>query len=262
MSRTKARTRNNMRSVSKTLCAGLICAPLCAYAAHPLISEDAATQGSGAFELEIGNAWSQERGIRTYELGPQLSYGITPRLDAILRPTWLDVRTSDGESGNRSRGAGDTAVDVKWRFLETDAVKVALRAGVNAPSGDAQRGLGAGKPTYHTLLVASFDAKPFAVHGNIGYTRNRADPLERLDLYHASTAVLWTVNESWRLLLADVAVDTHPDRSVRSWPAVWRVGAIYTLRKGLDLDIGSQARLNRAAPSHVVLVGLTVRWGP
>jgi hypothetical protein len=251
-----------MHSLFKALCAGLICAPVAAYAAHPLISEDAATQGKGAFELEIGNSWTKDAGTRTYELGPQLSYGITPELDALLRPTWLDVRTTGDEAGTRSRGVGDTAVDVKWRFLETDPVNLALRAGFNAPSGNADRGLGAGKPTYHGVLVASFDARPFALHGNIGYTRNRADPSERRDLYHASTALLWTVNESWRVLLADIAVDSDPDRSVHSWPAVWRVGAIYTLRKGCDLDVGAQARLNRAAPSNVLLVGVTVRWGP
>jgi hypothetical protein len=247
--------------LSQTLSAGLICAPLVGYAAHPLISEDAATQGKGAFELEIGNSWMKDGGTRTYELGPQLSYGITPHVDAILRPTWLDVRITGAESSERSRGAGDTAVDVKWRFLETETVHFALRAGLNAPTGDAERGLGAGKPTYHGVLVASFGSPSLAVHANLGYTRNRADPSERRDLYHASTALLWTVDESWRLLLADVAVDSNPDRSMGAWPAVWRVGAIYTVRKGFDLDIGTQARLNRAAPSHVVLAGLTVRWG-
>jgi hypothetical protein len=249
------------RALAKALFAGVVCAPHVAYAAHPLISEDAATQGTGGFELEIGNSWTKDAGTRTYELGPQLSYGFTRQLDAILRPTWLDVRTMDDEFSARSRGAGDTAVDVKWRFLETDVANFAVRAGVGAPTGDAQRGLGAGKPTYHGVLVASFDAAPLAVHANLGYARNREDPLQRRDLYHASAAVVWTVNPSWRVLLADVAVDTNPDRSSAARPAVWRVGAIYTLRKGFDLDIGAQARLNRAAPLHVVLAGLTVRWG-
>jgi hypothetical protein len=28
------------------------------------------------------------------------------------------------------------------------------------------------------------------VHANLGYTRNRADPMERRDLYHASAAIV------------------------------------------------------------------------
>ncbi|SRR6266567_2037784 len=252
-----------MRFTSNPLRIGLMfCLPAVAYAAHPLISEDAATQGSGGFELEIGNAWSRDDVMRSYELGPQLSYGVTKELDAIIRPTWLDVRFNGDEDRTRSRGAGDTAFDAKWRFWEGRAINLAVRAGVTAPTGDAARGLGAGKPTYHALLVASFDATPFAVHSNIGYARNRADPAERRDLYHASAALLWTASESWRLLLADIAADSNVDRSAFTWPAVWRAGAIYTIRKGFDLDIGSQVRLNRAAPSHVFLLGATVRWGP
>ena len=77
----------------------ILALPTTVHAAHPLISEDTATQGSGRFELEIGNAWTRDGSDRSFELGPQLSYGILRQLDAILRPTWLDQRsTIDGGS--------------------------------------------------------------------------------------------------------------------------------------------------------------------
>src|SRR6266550_4423926 len=53
------------------------------FAAHPLISEDTGTQGAGKFELELGNAWTRDRGERAYEFGPQLSYGSLRELDVI-----------------------------------------------------------------------------------------------------------------------------------------------------------------------------------
>jgi Putative MetA-pathway of phenol degradation len=190
----------------------ILALPVTVHAAHPLISEDSATQGRGKFELEIGNAWTRDGSDRSFELGPQLSYGILPQLDAILRPTWLDQRsTIDGE--------GDTAADLKWRFFQRDKLSLAVRAGVNAPTGDADRGLGSGKPTYHGLLVASIDLAPIALHANIGYTRNRADPTERRDLYHVSAAAVWTLNETWRLLLAELAGDTNVDNTRSVWPA-------------------------------------------
>jgi hypothetical protein len=34
--------------------------PIAAHAAHPLITEDTATQGRAMFELEIGNAWTRD----------------------------------------------------------------------------------------------------------------------------------------------------------------------------------------------------------
>jgi Putative MetA-pathway of phenol degradation len=237
--------------------------PLAAHAAHPLITEDTATQGRGRFELEIGNAWTHDGSDRSFELGPQLSYGVLPQLDAIVRPTWLDQRSTIGADTVRARGAGDTAADLKWRFFERNApgLSVAIRAGVNAPTGDADRGLGAGKTGYHALLAASVDLTPFAVHSNLGYTRNRSDPTERRDLYHASAAAMWTVDATWRLLLAELAADTNVDIARSAWPAVMRVGAIYTVKKGLDIDLGYQTRLNRAAARQVLLLGITARWG-
>jgi hypothetical protein len=240
----------------------ILALPMTVHAAHPLISEDSVTQGRGKFELEIGNAWTRDGSDRSFELGPQLSYGILPQLDAILRPTWLDQRSTINGEVVHARGAGDTAADLKWRFFERDKLSLAVRAGVNAPTGDANRGLGSGKPTYHGLLVASIDLAPFALHANLGYTRNRADPTERRDLYHISAAAVWTLNEAWRVLLAELAGDTNVDNTRSVWPAVARVGAIYTIKKGFDIDIGYQTRLNHEAASQILLIGLTARWGP
>jgi Putative MetA-pathway of phenol degradation len=234
--------------------------PIPVDAAHPLIAEDTATQGSGKFELEIGNSWTRDGPDRSFELGPQLSYGVLPHLDLILRPTWLDQRSIIDGDAIHARGAGDTAMDVKWRFFQRDKLSLAVRAGINAPTGDADRGLGSGKPTYHGLLVSSIDLAPLAVHANVGYARNRSDPMERRDLYHVCATALWTVNDSWRVLLAELATDTNVDITRTEWASVARIGAIYTILKGLDIDFGYQGRLNRAAPSQVLLVGVTARW--
>ncbi|HEV8256234.1 MAG TPA: transporter [Casimicrobiaceae bacterium] len=230
-----------------------------AFAAHPLLTEDTATQGAGKSELELGNAWTRDGGERAYEFGPQLSYGVLPNLDGIVRPTWNALRTA-GDGATTARGAGDTAVDVKWRFYEAGAVSVATRVGIDAPTGDAARGLGVGKPTYHVLAAVSVDAAPLALHANLGYTHARSDALTRGDLFHASTAAVMTVGAGWQLLLYDIAVDTNPER-VQSTPlGVVRIGAIYTVRQGCDVDFGYQVRLNDAAPSRVLVAGLTLRW--
>ncbi len=242
--------------------AAVFALPSVGHAAHPLISEDTATEGTGRFELELGSAWTHDGSARSFELDPQLSYGVLPQLDAILRPSWIDQHTTIDGSTVHARGAGDTTADLKWRFFERGKTSLAVRAGLDAPTGDADVGLGAGKTTWHALLVASVDAAPLVVHANLGYTRNRSDAMERRDLYHASAAAVWTVNASWRVLLLELAADTQVDSAQATPPAVARVGAIYTVTKGLDVDVGYQGRLNGAAPAAVLLVGLTVRWGP
>lgn len=231
-----------------------------AFAAHPLLTEDTGTQGAGKFELELGNAWTRDGGQRAYEFGPQLSYGVLPNLDGIVRPTWNALRTAGDETTTTARGAGDTVVDVKWRFYEAAAISFATRAGIAAPTGDSARGLGAGSATYHVLAVASVPAAPLALHANLGYTRARGDAVNRRDLFHASAAGVVTIDSGWQLLLYDIAVDTNPERA-RSTPlSIVRVGAIYTVRQGCDVDFGYQTRLNQAAPARILLAGLTLRW--
>jgi len=230
------------------------------FAAHPLLTEDTGTQGAEKFELELGNAWTRDGGDRAYEFGPQLSYGLLPNLDSILRPTWIALRTADDAAAITARSAGDTAIDIKWRFYESGAVSVATRAGIGAPTGDAARGLGAGKATYHVLAAVSVHTAPLALHANLGYTRVHGDALNRRDLFHASTAAVVTIDSSWQLLLYDIGVDTNPERTQATPPGIVRIGAIYTVRRGCDVDFGYQARLNGAAAARVLLAGLTVRW--
>jgi hypothetical protein len=238
----------------------LFACALDAFAAHPLLTEDTGTQGAGKFELELGNAWTRDGGDRAYEFGPQLSYGALQELDLILRPTWVALRTAGDGATTTARGAGDTAIDVKWRFYEAGAVSVATRAGINAPTGDAARGLGAGRATYHVLAAATVHTAPLALHANLGYTRARSDALMRGDLFHASAAAVMTIGSGWQLLLYDIAVDTNPERAQSTPPGVARIGAIYTVHQGCDIDFGYQARLNHAAPTRVLLAGLTLRW--
>jgi hypothetical protein len=110
------------------------------------------------------------------------------------------------------------------------------------------------------LAVASVQTAPLALHANLGYARARSDALMRRDLFHASTAAVVTIDSGWQLLLYDIAVNTNPERARSVAPGIVRIGAIYTVRPGCDVDFGYQARLNHAAPARVLLAGLTVRW--
>lgn len=224
-------------------------------AAHPMLTEDTGTQGAGRFELELGLETAREGGVRAFEFGPQLSYGLSERFDVIVRPTWLHL----SGNGARTRGVGDADVDFKWRAVELDALTFGLRAGVGLPVGDVERGLSTGEPSYHATLIASFDAEPVAFHANLGVNRLGDVAGLRRNLVCASIAAVWTVREGLRLT-AEVGAVTNPDPELRSWPAVARLGVIATIDEHWDVDFGVQPRLNRAAPDLVVLAGATLRW--
>jgi len=223
-----------------------------------MISEDTGTQGSGNAELELGYASSEDADSRSLLFQPQLSYGVSPTLDLIAQPSWLANR--DPVNG-RAHGFGDTNLDFKWRFHGSAPLSLAVRAGLDVPTGEHGLGLPDGKTSEHALLVATVDATPFTIDANLGYTRNPDGIGLRTDLYHASLAAMYAASERMVLLL-DTDIDSNPDPRHSTAPAVTLAGLIYTIHPGLDLDAGYRARLNSAAVARQWLLGITYRWAP
>ena len=76
-----------------------------------------------------------------------------------------------------------------------------------------------------------------------------------------STALMWALDKRWILTLdAGANADPYPLR--KTWPATLLAGAIYTLKPGLDLDLGYQISAHAQAATRVWLLGLTYRFAP
>jgi hypothetical protein len=238
--------------------AGLACAASgAAFAGHPMLTEDTGTQGTGNAELELGYSWASDSGDRSFLFQPQLSYGATPTLDLIAQPSW----TSNDISGRSVHGEGDTNLDFKWRFLGSDPYSLAVRAGVTAATSQHDLGLPEGRTAGHVLLVGTYDAAPLTIDANLGYARNPDVVDLRANLYHLSAAALYAANERVSLVL-DVDVDSNTDATKTAMPAVALVGAIYSWRPGLDVDVGYRAGLNSVAVARQWLLGITFRGSP
>jgi hypothetical protein len=225
------------------------------FAAHPMLTEDTGTQGKDRFELELGFERVREGDAHAFEFGPQLSWGVLDNLDLIVRPTWLDLRGS----ATSARGLGDTALDVKWRFLEDGPWSFGLRAGLDLPTANEGKGLGTGETGYHGVLIATWAIEPLAVSANLGVLHVGNLPLQRRDLALATCSVVWEVREGFKLA-AEVNTASNPDPDRSTWPTVARIGVIWSLNKYWDVDAGYQAPLNHAAPDAAILVGATLRW--
>ena len=230
-----------------------------ARAAHPILSEDPETQGTGGVELEFGFSATRGEpgGGRTSQLAVQLAYGLAPTLDLLIAPRYLVSRPADAP---RERGFGDTSLDLKWRFVETERLQVALRAGAELPTGDADRGLGAPGKGIHALVALAWQIAPVNWLVNVGYTRSRA-PGQRTSVPFASTAVVYPAREPapWQTFV-EVAAQANSDPARSTWPAVARTGLIWRVAEGLDLDVGLEGRLNRSATRAVFLLGATLWW--
>jgi len=229
-----------------------------AFGAHPMLTEDPQTQGTGKFELELGQAFARGdplQGGRGTEFAPQLTGGAAPALDLILCTTWLTQAPADAPAAH---GWGDSLLDFKWRFHESAPVALAVRAGIDIPTGDAARGLGTGATGYHVIGIAGWQFARVNVNANVAYARVRQDGA-RSDVGAVSAAVVGPNASPWRTFIEATTV-SNPDPQIAQWPAFARTGVIYTATTWLDLDLGFQARLNRSATREVWLIGATLRW--
>jgi len=222
-----------------------------------MLTEDTGTQGTGNAELELGYSWGNDSGNSSFLFQPQLSYGVTPTIDLIVQPSWY----SNDIAGDSVHGAGDTNLDFKWRFLGRDPYSLAVRAGVTAATSQHDLGLPDGRMSEHVVLVGTYDAAPLTIDANLGYAHNPDVVDLRANLYHLSAAALYAASEKLSLVL-DLDVDSNADAMKSSMPAVALVGAIYTCRPGLDVDVGYRAGLNRAAVARQWLLGITFRGSP
>ncbi len=152
-------------------------------------------------------------------------------------------------------------MDAKWRFYGEAPWSLGVRAGVALASNQQGLGLPRGDVSAHALLVATYDAAPFTVHANVGLARLPQGSGQRPWQASASAALMWALDERW-ILTVDAGTSADPDPARKAWPATLLAGAIYTLRPGLDLDLGYQLSARAQPATKVWLLGLTYRFAP
>ncbi|MBW8756077.1 MAG: hypothetical protein JF586_00575 [Burkholderiales bacterium] len=227
------------------------------FAAHPLQTEDTGTQGTG--NLEIENGLSRARSASTTQTiyQPQLSLGLATTLDAIVQPAYVWLHLPQ----ERGSGLGDTNVDAKWRFWDSHPLSLAIRGGVALATNQHGFGLSHGKSSEHALIALTWDRAPTTVHLDVGTTivpRAAASPARRM-MTGVSAAVMQQMDE--RLILTvDASFGQSPNPHKASWPGTLLAGAIWTLRPGLDLDLGWQRSVDDTPVTRTWLAGLTVRF--
>lgn len=235
------------------------------YAAHPLITDDTGTQGKGKAQFEVVGEYGREKkdGITTDSfvapMIPVFSYGMTDASDIVFGVSYQRIKTHDSQKTITTDGISDTSIEIKWRFAENDGLSFALKPGIILPTGNDEKGLGAGKTTYHLFFITTKEIKPWVFHINLGYIRNENKVDERTDLWHASIACVVDVHKNLKAV-ANVGMERDSDKAMDVNPGFFLGGFIYSISENLDFDIGFKEGFNSHGTDYSIPVGITWRY--
>jgi hypothetical protein len=233
----------------------LACMTQLVMAAHPFITDDTGTQGTGRRQLEVNTDRLDYSGIREHSGAFTFTYGVTPHIDLFGN---LPVQLSSPS------GINDISVGLKWRMWEEGNTSLAIKPELVLPTGNEDKGLGNGNPGMQATVLLTHSTGPWNLHANLGLTRNsyRASEAKRQfqdKLWRASVAASYALGDQFRLV-ADLGTERNIDRSNRKRPAFALIGIIYAPTDAVDLDIGIKAGLNDAEADRQVGAGLTFRF--
>ncbi len=247
----------------RLLLATLLLAAPAVQAAHPLVTEDTGTQGTGKFQLEINAESTRDRTggvlVKGFQPAAAITYGLLDNLDVQLGRPYLRQITDPGGANDVVKGGLDTSLDLKWRFFESGDLSIGLKPGITFATGDEKRGLGNGKPTIGSLLIASFEQERFALHAHAGWRRNSNSIGQRQRITQFAAAAVFKASEDLRLIL-DLSRTTNPDPADGTSIRYRTLGLIHSPHKNLDLDVGWRRAASAPALDHSLMFGATLRW--
>lgn len=240
-----------------------------AYAAHPMVTDDAGTLGVWKIQFEVTGEYGQDResGVttKTFEVPtyPVLSIGLTDAVDLVCSLSYAVIETEQEGQASSNTGITDAVFEIKWRFFDAGGFSFAIKPAIILPSGDENRGLGNGKTSYGFLLLASYEAHRHAFHLNAGYRRNEYELDSDVE---ACRRNIWLFSIAARCevvsglsVVANLGAERSGDRDCDTPAAFALGGVIYSLSENLDFDCGIKKALTAPETDYSVLAGMTVR---
>lgn len=243
--------------------------PAATWGAHPLITDDAGTQGKGKFQLEVNGQYdSDKETVNTVsikstggQVASTLTYGVADSIDLAVGIPYLWIREKDdGVQVSNEHGISDATLDVKWRFFEKEGLSFAVKPGVSFSTGDENKGLGVGKIGYHLYLIGTKDAAPWSFSANLGYIRNETKfDTEEENLWHASLATTYEFVKGIKIV-GDIGQEKNRDKSSHNEPAYVLAGVIYSPNDTIDLDMGVKHGITSSETDLSLMAGTTFRF--
>ena len=239
---------------------------------RPGLTTTACITAAGRLQTETGLAsWTLEQGdgerTDTVLIGDTLvRYGVGGKTE--LRLGWTPYgfardRDADGSVKRTSR-VGDATVGVKTSVVERKGdTGLAMSMLVDAVLPIGRRPIGAGDwgvtfqlpVTYRTSDKISLQATPIVA------AAVNDDGRGRHSLYGSAVEIEYSLSDAVKAdLSAQVTRDDDPDPQVRGTPALGSIALSWQPSSNMQLDLGTNVGLNRAAPDVEFYAGVSHRF--
>jgi hypothetical protein len=230
---------------------------------HPLITDDTGTQGKGKFQLELNYEYDREDSGDEQEdfhqIQTTLSYGSIDTIDLVVGLPYQIITTKADGVKTTEKGISDITVELKWRFFEREGLSFAVKPGLIIPTGDDEKGLGAGKVGGGSFFVATEELDQWKFHFNAGYRRSENTADEMTDIWHLSLATELQVCK-WVKAVANIGAEKNSDSGDDTPAAFILGGLVFPVTEYLDLDLGAKTGLTEPESDYALLSGLTLRF--
>ena len=232
--------------------------------AFPLTTDDTGTQGLGHSKIELTHEREVERGQTAREISIvneiSLAHGFQPGLDGFFTLPYREKHVHETAAADtHANGVGDIKLGVKWRFIEREDISLALKADITAPTGDAARQFGSGKPTQTVNAIAGYAAAPWKINLNLAYTQLHNTRNQRESIGRISAALVRKLDGDWKIM-GDIGVANSKSKAVSQVLTFLGAGAAYAVSRDITLEVGLKYGLSSAEADFTGLAGLNLRF--
>ncbi|MBU0715039.1 MAG: transporter [Verrucomicrobia bacterium] len=240
-----------------------------AFAARPLIIDDADPLDFKKFKAEGGAYYEKDSGCKHWDFPFGVAAGVFPSLELgagfggqFEERTEIDEKSGD-ECTNSENGIGDLTLVAKWQFLgeTTWLPRQAIVPAVKFPTSDKDKGLGSGKTNYDLTWIASKSlCEKMNAHINVGYSWISAPADEDVgNILHYGLALDYRIVDALQWV-----GEVFAEKELFSGAAtaiMFNTGLRFSPTEGLTFDIAAGSRLAGDAPDLIATAGLTWEFG-
>ena len=242
-----------------------------AFATHPLLGEDTGTQGPGRVLVESNVNYLKDNEFKSTAVPVALTAGVGENIDAAVEMPYLLLHPSP-VTGRDESGFSDVVFKFKHRFFEREKKNgekeqfeqsLAYQVLYLQPTGDEEKGLGAGSSRWGARLISTSEWETVEINANVGY-ESSGKALRRGNVSF-DNALLFSIAAEYERVkpwepVVELAVIRVKEPAGHSRIVTALFGMIYEPSEEFYVDAGVRIGLNSTSEDYALLAGFGYKF--